>query len=326
MISLLILIINYLIVIIPILLSVAIFTLLERKVIGYIQRRKGPNLVGFLGILQPMADGLKLMIKEPVIPLNSNRLMYISAPIITLLLSLVNWVLIPFDKNVVISDLNIGILFILGISSLSVYGVIIAGWSSNSKYAFLGALRSSAQMISYEVSISIIILTLLVPVGSLNLTDIVLSQSEVWFIFPFFPLFFLFLISSIAETNRHPFDLPEAEAELVSGYNVEYASVGFAFFFIGEYANIILMSAINVIFFLGGWLPIKIINFFFIPNFFWFSLKLIFMIFIFILVRAMLPRYRYDQLMALGWKIFLPLSLAFFLFYSGIFIGFNLLP
>lgn len=324
MISLLILIINYLIVIVPILLSVAIFTLLERKVIGYIQRRKGPNLVGFLGILQPMADGLKLMIKEPVIPLNSNRLMYISAPIITLLLSLVNWVLIPFDKNVVISDLNIGILFILGISSLSVYGVIIAGWSSNSKYAFLGALRSSAQMISYEVSISIIILTLLVPVGSLNLTDIVLSQSEIWFIFPFFPVFLLFLISSVAETNRHPFDLPEAEAELVSGYNVEYASVGFAFFFIGEYANIILMCSLNVILFLGGWLPIPFLGF--LPNILSFTLKVVFMVFIFILIRAMLPRYRYDQLMSLGWKVFLPLSLGFFIFYSGVFIGFDFLP
>lgn len=324
MISLLILIINYLIVIVPILLSVAIFTLLERKVIGYIQRRKGPNLVGFLGILQPMADGLKLMIKEPVIPLNSNRLMYISAPIITLLLSLVNWVLIPFDKNVVISDLNIGILFILGISSLSVYGVIIAGWSSNSKYAFLGALRSSAQMISYEVSISIIILTLLVPVGSLNLTDIVLSQSEIWFVFPFFPVFLLFLISSVAETNRHPFDLPEAEAELVSGYNVEYASVGFAFFFIGEYANIILMCSLNVILFLGGWLPIPFLGF--LPNILSFTLKVVFMVFIFILIRAMLPRYRYDQLMSLGWKVFLPLSLGFFIFYSGVFIGFDFLP
>jgi NADH-quinone oxidoreductase subunit H len=231
MLSLFILIINYLIVIIPILLSVAIFTLFERKVIGYIQRRKGPNLVGFIGILQPLADGLKLMIKEPIIPINANKLMYISAPIITLLLSLVNWILIPFDKNVVICDLNIGFLFILGISSLSVYGVIIAGWSSNSKYAFLGALRSSAQMISYEVSISILILTVLISVGSLNLTDIIMIQEDIWFIFPFFPIFLLFLISSVAETNRHPFDLPEAEAELVSGYNVEYSSVGFAFFF-----------------------------------------------------------------------------------------------
>lgn len=325
--STLFIILKYLFIVIPILLSVAIFTLFERKVIGFIQRRKGPNLVGFFGLLQPIADGLKLMIKEPIIPLNSNKFMYISAPIITLLLSLVNWVLIPFDKNIVISDLNIGILFILGISSLGVYGVILAGWSSNSKYAFLGALRSAAQMISYEVSIGIILITVILSVGSLNLNDVILAQKNIWFIIPFFPLFLLFLISSIAETNRHPFDLPEAEAELVSGYNVEYASVGFAFFFIGEYANIILMSAINVIFFLGGWLPLPFFSFFsFIPFFIWFSLKLVFMIFIFILVRAMLPRYRYDQLMSLGWKVFLPLSLGFFLFYSGIFIGFDILP
>ena len=324
MISTIILILNYLIIIIPLLLSVAIFTLFERKIIGYIQRRKGPNLVGFLGIFQPLADGLKLMIKEPVIPLNSNKLMYIAAPIITLLLSLVNWILIPFDKNIVIADLNIGFLFILGISSLSVYGVIIAGWSSNSKYAFLGALRSSAQMISYEVSISIIILTVLVSVGSLNLSEIVLAQQNVWFIFPFFPIFLLFLISSVAETNRHPFDLPEAEAELVSGYNVEYSSVGFAFFFIGEYANIIFMCSMNVILFLGGWLPFPFLSF--LPNQLTFAIKVVFMVFVFILIRAMLPRYRYDQLMNLGWKSFLPLSIGFFIFYSGIFFGFDLLP
>ena len=324
MISTIILILNYLIIIIPLLLSVAIFTLFERKIIGYIQRRKGPNLVGFLGIFQPLADGLKLMIKEPVIPLNSNKLMYIAAPIITLLLSLVNWILIPFDKNIVIADLNIGFLFILGISSLSVYGVIIAGWSSNSKYAFLGALRSSAQMISYEVSISIIILTVLVSVGSLNLSEIVLAQQNVWFIFPFFPIFLLFLISSVAETNRHPFDLPEAEAELVSGYNVEYSSVGFAFFFIGEYANIIFMCSMNVILFLGGWLPFPFLSF--LPNQLTFAIKVVFMVFVFILIRAMLPRYRYDQLMNLGWKVFLPLSLGFFIFYSGIFIGLDFLP
>jgi NADH-quinone oxidoreductase subunit H len=225
---------------------------------------------------------------------------------------------------VVLSDLNIGILFLLGISSLSVYGVIIAGWSSNSKYAFLGALRSAAQMISYEVSIGVIIITILISVGSLNISDIILAQENIWFIIPFFPLFLLFFISSVAETNRHPFDLPEAEAELVSGYNVEYASVGFAFFFIGEYVNIILMSTLNVIFFFGGWLPL--FNITFISPFIWLATKVILMIALFIIIRAMLPRYRYDQLMTLGWKVFLPLSLGFLIFYAGLLIGFNWLP
>lgn len=323
MFSFIIIVIKFLIIIIPVLLSVAIFTLLERKIIGYIQRRQGPVNVGFIGILQPFSDGLKLMIKEPLMPNNSNFLMYISAPMLTLLLSLINWSLIPFCNNVVISDLNIGVLFILGISSLSVYGVIIAGWSSNSKYAFLGALRSAAQMISYEVSIGIILITILVAVGSLNLSDIVKAQEDIWFIIPFFPIFLLFLISSIAETNRHPFDLPEAEAELVSGYNVEYSSVSFAFFFIGEYANIILMSSLNVIFFLGGWLPL--FNFYLFSPIIWFFLKVVLMVFIFVIVRAMLPRYRYDQLMSLGWKTFLPLSIGFFLFYFGVLILIDLI-
>ena len=315
---------QYLVVIIPILLSVAIFTVFERKVIGYTQYRQGPIKVGFLGILQPIADGLKLLIKEPITPINSNFLMFTSAPIITLLLSLINWSLIPFSYGSVLSDLNLGILFILGISSLGVYGVIIAGWSSNSKYAFLGALRSAAQMISYEVSIGIILITVLLPVGSLNLTDIVLAQKDIWFIIPFFPIFILFFISSVAETNRHPFDLPEAEAELVSGYNVEYSSVGFAFFFIGEYANIIFMSALNSILFLGGWLaPFEIINFMEGPIIF--SVKILFFIFLFIFIRAILPRYRYDQLMSLGWKVFLPLSLGFFIFYYGLLLSFNIL-
>nr|QFQ52394.1 NADH dehydrogenase subunit 1 [Paramoeba aparasomata] len=317
-------ILQYFIIIIPVLLSVAIFTVFERKVIGYTQYRQGPIRVGFLGLLQPIADGLKLLIKEPITPINSNFLMFTSAPIITLLLSLINWSLIPFDYGSVLSDLNLGILFILGISSLGVYGVIIAGWSSNSKYAFLGALRSAAQMISYEVSIGIILITILLPVGSLNLTDIVLAQKDIWFIIPFFPIFILFFISSIAETNRHPFDLPEAEAELVSGYNVEYSSVGFAFFFIGEYANIIFMSALNSILFLGGWLsPFYLFDFLEGPVIF--SIKILIFIFIFIFVRAILPRYRYDQLMSLGWKVFLPLSLGFFIFYYGFLLSLNIL-
>jgi len=317
-------ILQYLVIVVPVLLSVAIFTVFERKVIGYTQYRQGPIRVGFLGLLQPISDGLKLLIKEPITPINSNFLMFTSAPIITLLLSLINWSLIPFYYGSVLSDLNLGILFILGISSLGVYGVIIAGWSSNSKYAFLGALRSAAQMISYEVSIGIILITVLLPVGSLNLTDVVLAQKKIWFIIPFFPIFILFFISSIAETNRHPFDLPEAEAELVSGYNVEYSSVGFAFFFIGEYANIIFMSALNSILFLGGWLsPLYILNFLEGPVML--SLKILFFIFLFIFIRAILPRYRYDQLMSLGWKVFLPLSLGFFIFYYGLLIAFNIL-
>ena len=315
---------QYLVIIVPVLLSVAIFTVFERKVIGYTQYRQGPIKVGFLGILQPIADGLKLLIKEPITPINSNFLMFTAAPIITLLLSLINWVLVPFNYSAVLSDLNLGILFILGISSLGVYGVIIAGWSSNSKYAFLGALRSAAQMISYEVSIGIILITVLLPVGSLNLTDIVLAQKDVWFIIPFFPIFLLFFISSVAETNRHPFDLPEAEAELVSGYNVEYSSVGFAFFFIGEYANIIFMSALNAILFMGGWLPP--FNFLsFLPGALLFAMKIVFFIFLFIFIRAILPRYRYDQLMSLGWKVFLPLSLGFLIFYYGLLLSFNIL-
>jgi len=315
--------IKFLGVIVPILVCVAFFTLLERKIIGYIQRRKGPNVVGFAGLLQPFADGLKLLIKEPIIPSNANRYLFTIAPILTLLLSFLGWAIIPFDYNVVFVNLNIGILYLFAISSLSVYGIILAGWASNSKYAFFGALRSAAQMISYEVSIGIIIIVVLLCVGSLNLTDIVLAQEDIWFIIPMFPLFVLFLISAIAETNRAPFDLPEAEAELVSGYNVEYSSVGFAFFFIGEYANIILMSSLTTILFLGGWLPIFSITF--LPGYFWFSLKTICVIFIFILVRAAFPRYRYDQLMRLGWKVYLPLSLGFLFFYASLFYGLSLI-
>ncbi len=244
--------IKFLGLIIPILICVAFFTLLERKFIGFIQRRRGPNVVGFLGLLQPFADGLKLLIKEPIIPSNANRYLFVIAPILTLLLSFIGWAVIPFDYGIVFSNINIGVLYLFAVSSLSVYGIILAGWASNSKYAFFGALRSAAQMISYEVSIGIIIIVVLISAGSLNLTDIVLAQQTIWYIIPLFPLFILFFISAIAETNRAPFVLPEAEAELVSGYNVEYASVGFAFFFIGEYANIILMSSMSAILFCGG--------------------------------------------------------------------------
>jgi len=310
-------ILKFLVIIVPVLLSVAFFTLFERKLIGYIQKRRGPNLVGFGGILQPMADGLKLFLKEPIIPGNANRYIYLFAPIITLFLSFLGWMIIPFGKNLVFSNLNLGILYLFAISSLGVYGIIMAGWSSNSKYAFLGALRSTAQMVSYEVSIGIILMCVLLMTESLNLTKIVLAQESIWFCIPFWPMCILFFISIVAETNRHPFDLPEAEAELVSGYNVEYSSVGFAFFFIGEYANIILMSALMVILFFGGWLsPIN--NFDLLPSYFWFSIKIFIFIFLFILIRAGLPRYRYDQLMRLGWKIFLPISLGLLIFYSSL--------
>ena len=314
-------------IIIPLLISVAYFTLAERKIMGIIQRRKGPNVIGFLGLLQPLADGLKLFVKETVLPSNSNIYLFICAPIITFMLSLMNWAVIPLSDTIVISDINLGILYIFSISSLSVYGIIIAGWSSNSKYPFLGALRSTAQMISYEVSIGFIILNICICSGSFNLSTVVSSQAYVWFIIPLFPMFILFLISMLAETNRHPFDLPEAEAELVSGYNVEYSAMGFALFFLGEYANMLLMSSLLTIFFLGGWLPLlPIFPFKYFPGFFWYSLKLLLSVFFFIISRAALPRYRYDQLMLLGWKSFLPLSLGYLLFTSGVLISFNWLP
>lgn len=311
-------ILKFLVIIVPVLLSVAFFTLFERKLIGYIQRRRGPNMVGFLGILQPMADGLKLFLKEPITPGNANKYIYLAAPIITLFLSFLGWMVIPFGESLVFSNLNLGILYIFAISSLGVYGVIMAGWSSNSKYAFLGALRSTAQMVSYEVSIGVIVMSVLLFSQSLNLTEIVLAQESLWFCIPLWPMCLLFFISSVAETNRHPFDLPEAEAELVSGYNVEYSSVGFAFFFIGEYANILLMCGLSVILFFGGWLmPFQILTGF-LPPYFWFSLKLFLFVIFFIWIRAGLPRYRYDQLMRLGWKIFLPLSLGLLVFYAGL--------
>lgn len=307
--------------ILPLLIAVAYFTLAERKILSSIQRRKGPNVVGTFGLLQPLADGLKLFVKETILPSNCDVVLFIFAPILTFFLSLVSWVVIPFGKGMSYAELNIGILYLLAISSLGVYGIIIAGWSSNSKYAFLGALRSSAQMVSYELTISFSILSVVVCARSLNLVDIVLGQQKIWYCVPLFPIFIIFFISSLAETNRHPFDLPEAEAELVSGYNVEYSAMGFALFFLGEYSNMLLMSALTSILFLGGWLAPLFLDF--IPGPFWLGLKISFFVILFVLARAILPRYRYDQLMRLGWKVFLPLTLGCFIYTTGILLSFN---
>ncbi len=312
---------------IPLLLGVAFLTLAERKVMASMQRRKGPNVVGFFGLLQPIADGLKLLVKEPVLPSNANLVIFLFAPILTFLLSQVAWAVIPFGDGLVLADLNVGLLYVFAISSLGVYGIITAGWSSNSKYAFLGGLRSAAQMVSYEVSIGLILITVLLCVGSLNLTEVVIAQRHIWFCIPLFPLLLLFFISCLAETNRAPFDLPEAEAELVAGFNVEYSSMGFALFFLGEYANMIVMSSLCALFFLGGWLPpFNFTVFYWIPGVFWFGLKIIFFLFSYIWARAAFPRYRYDQLMRLGWKVFLPQSLAWVILVSAILISFDWLP
>ena len=308
---------------IPLLLAVAYFTVAERKIMGAIQRRRGPNVIGFIGLLQALADGLKLFVKETILPSNSNLGVFLLAPILSFLLSVISWAVIPFTHKVVLADINLGILYLFAISSLNVYGIVLAGWSSNSKYAFLGALRSAAQMISYEISIGFIVLTIAVCVGSLNLSKIVLAQSEIWLIVPLFPLFVMFYISMLAETNRHPFDLPEAEAELVSGYNVEYSSMTFALFFLGEYSNMLLMSALSAVLFLGGWLPLIIP---FLPGSLWFSLKVLLGALFFIVTRATLPRYRYDQLMYLGWKSFLPFAIGYLMFTIGILVSFNWLP
>lgn len=308
-----------------ILLSVAFLTAAERKAMSSMQQRKGPNVVGFLGLLQPIADGLKLFAKETVIPSVSNPINFVFAPVLTFFLSLLAWVVIPLNGEFPLVDLNLGLVYLFAISSLGVYGIILAGWSSNSKYAFLGALRSAAQMVSYEVSIGLILISVLLCTGSLNLVHICCAQKNIWFTLPLLPMSFLFLVSILAETNRAPFDLPEAEAELVSGYNVEYSAFGFALFFLGEYANMILMSSLAVIFFFGGWfsleyfypLSFQILH---IPSFFSsfvFSFKVGFVLFFFIWVRATFPRYRYDQLMRLGWKVFLPISLAIVLFVAG---------
>ena len=321
----LIILLKVLILVVPVLIAVAFFTLVERKVMATLQRRRGPNVVGISGLLQPFADGLKLIIKETVLPSASNQFLFILAPILTLILSFLGWAAIPFGRGFVLLDTNIGILFLFAISSLGVYGIIIAGWSSNSKYAFLGALRSAAQMVSYEVSIGLIIIGVIVCVGSLNLSEIVLFQKYIWFVFPLFPLFLMFFVSILAETNRPPFDLPEAEAELVAGYNVEYSAVGFALFFIGEYANILLMSSLTVVLFLGGWLSPIFLGFLPLPVTFWFVIKLYFIIYLFVWVRASFPRYRYDQLMRLGWKVFLPLSLGWVVIISSFLLIFDFL-
>jgi len=314
-----------LIIIIPLLISVAYFTLAERKILGTIQRRKGPNVIGLFGLLQPLADGFKLLIKETIVPSNANKFIFLLSPVITFFISLLGWAIIPYNETAILADINIGILYIFAISSLGVYGIIMAGWSSNSKYAFLGALRSAAQMVSYEVSIGFIIAIIVVCVGSFNLQYIIEAQQKCWFIVTFFPLFLIFFTSALAETNRHPFDLPEAEAELVSGYNVEYSAMGFALFSLGEYSNMLLMSALTVILFFGGWLsPTVLLTF--LPNSFWFSVKISFFVIIYIIIRAALPRYRYDQLMNLGWKNFLPISLTYFIFTFYFLITFNLLP
>ena len=298
------------IIIVPLLFFIAYLTYFERKVIGYMQLRRGPNVVGPFGLFQPFADGIKLLTKETIVPSNSSKFLFILSPIITFTLALVAWAVIPVDNGIVLSNINVGIMYIVAVSSLSVYGIIMAGWASNSRYAFLGSLRSAAQMISYEVSIGLIIINILITVGSLNLTDIVLAQENIWYFLPHFPMFVVFFISTLAETNRAPFDLPEAEAELVAGYNVEYSSLSFGLFFLGEYGNMILMSSMTTILFLGGWLPPfdnEILNI--IPGFIWFFLKVSFLLFLFLWIRATLPRFRYDQLMRLGWKVFLPLSL-----------------
>ena len=314
-------------IIVPLLIAVAYLTYFERKVIASIQLRKGPNVVGPFGLFQPLADGAKLFIKETILPAGANKILFAMAPMLTFILSLIAWAVIPFDVGMVLSDINVGILYLFAISSLGVYGVIMAGWASNSKYAFLGALRSAAQMVSYEVSIGFVIITVLLCVGSLNLSAIVEAQKTIWFAIPLLPMFVIFFVSALAETNRAPFDLPEGESELVAGYFVEYSSMTFALFFLGEYANMILMSGMTAVLFLGGWLPpIDMAPFNWIPGPIWFFLKISLILFCFLWVRATFPRYRYDQLMRLGWKVFLPFSLAWVVITAGVLVAFDIVP
>ena len=312
---------------VPVLVSVAMIVWLDRRVWAFVQKRRGPNVVGPFGLLQSLADALKYIFKEIIIPASSNKVIFILAPIITMTLALISWAVIPFSEDFVLADINVGILYLFAVSSLGVYGIIMGGWASNSKYPFLGAIRSAAQMVSYEVSIGIIIINVLLCVGSLNLSDIVKAQENVWYIIPLFPMFVIFFISALAETNRPPFDLPEAEAELVAGYQTEYSGMMYAMFWLGEYANILLMCALGSILFLGGWLsPINIFPFNVIPSPIWLILKILLLFILFALVKAIVPRYRYDQLMRLGWKVFLPLSLTWVVLTAGYLMYFDLLP
>ena len=312
---------------VPVLVSVAMIVWLDRRVWAFVQKRQGPNVVGPFGLLQSLADALKYMFKEIIIPSTSNKVIFILAPIVTMTLALISWAVIPFSSTQVLADINVGILYLFAVSSLGVYGIIMGGWASNSKYPFLGAIRSAAQMVSYEVSIGVIIINVLLCVGSLNLNDIVEAQQNLWFIIPLFPMFVIFFISALAETNRPPFDLPEAEAELVAGYQTEYSGMMYAMFWLGEYANILLMCAMGAILFLGGWMsPIEIYPFTLVPGAIWLILKILLLFILFALVKAIVPRYRYDQLMRLGWKVFLPLSLTWVVLTSSYLFYFNLLP
>ena len=312
---------------IPLLISVAMIVWLDRRVWAFVQKRRGPNVVGPFGLFQSLADALKYIFKEIIIPASSNKIIFILAPIVTMTLALIAWAVIPFGENFVLSNINVGILYLFAVSSLGVYGIIMGGWASNSKYPFLGAIRSAAQMVSYEVSIGIIIINVLVCVGSLNLTDIVLAQKKIWFIFPLFPMFVIFFISALAETNRPPFDLPEAEAELVAGYQTEYSGMMYAMFWLGEYANILLLCALGSILFLGGWLsPINIYPFNLLPGAFWMVFKILGLFILFSLVKAIVPRYRFDQLMRLGWKVFLPLSLIWVVLTASFLFFLDILP
>jgi NADH-quinone oxidoreductase subunit H len=312
---------------VPVLVSVAMIVWLDRRVWAFVQKRQGPNVVGPFGLLQSLADALKYIFKEIIIPSSSNKVIFILAPIVTMTLALISWAVIPFSATQVLADINVGILYLFAVSSLGVYGIIMGGWASNSKYPFLGAIRSAAQMVSYEVSIGVIIINVLLCVGSLNLNDIVVAQQNMWFIIPLFPMFVIFFISALAETNRPPFDLPEAEAELVAGYQTEYSGMMYAMFWLGEYANILLMCAMGAILFLGGWMsPLEVYPFTLVPGAIWLILKILFLFILFALVKAIVPRYRYDQLMRLGWKVFLPLSLTWVVLTASYLFYFNLLP